>query len=253
MKISFKSDENASIQIIFGGSKNDEFAFSAPAAKFDDNCGNKISQAAKAANYKGGANSVLTIHAPIDGFATCVLVGLGDLDKVNAEAIEKASAAAVKSVLTHGAKSAAILVQGFGENDVQFAASAGLGAKLASYRFDKYRTKLKDSQKVALEEVSIDVAEAASLYSQYDAIADGVYLARDLMNEPPNVLTTNEFANRLKELSSLGVEVEIIDAAKMAELKMFSFLGVGQGSVNPPQIAVMKYNGGGDEAPVAWW
>ncbi len=251
MKISFKSGENASIQIIFGGTKNDEFVLSAPAAKFDGNCANKISQAVKSANYKGAANSVLTIHSPNDGVAACVLVGLGDLDKVNSDVIEKATASAVKSVLTHGAKSASILIQGFGENDVQFAASAGLGAKLASYRFDKYRTKLKDNQKIAIEDIIIDVADAADLFAKYDAIADGVYLARDLMNEPPNVLTTNEFANRLKELSSLGVEVEIIDAAKMAELKMFSFLGVGQGSVNPPQIAVMKYNGGGDEAPVA--
>ena len=100
MKISFKSGENASIQIIFGGTRNDEFVLSAPATKFDANCASKISQAVKSANYKGAANSVLTIHAPKDGVAACVLVGLGDLDKVNSDAIEKASAAAVKSVLT---------------------------------------------------------------------------------------------------------------------------------------------------------
>lgn len=83
------------------------------------------------------------------------------------------------------------------------------------------------------------------------AITEGVYFTRDLTNDPANVLTTTEFANRLEAMTELGLEVEVLEEDKLAELGMGALLCVGQGSDSPSKVVVMKWNGGGDEAPFA--
>ena len=84
------------------------------------------------------------------------------------------------------------------------------------------------------------------------AVADGVRMTRDLTNEPANVLTTTEFADRLKEMEALGLEVEVLEEDKLAELGMRTLLSVGQGSDSPSKVVVMQWNGGDkDDAPLA--
>jgi leucyl aminopeptidase len=75
------------------------------------------------------------------------------------------------------------------------------------------------------------------------AIVDGVFFTRNLINEPANVLNTSEFTKRLKDLSSLGVDVEVLEENKLAELGMNALLGVGQGSANPSIIVIMSWKG----------
>ncbi|KAF0116467.1 MAG: leucyl aminopeptidase [Hyphomonadaceae bacterium] len=131
------------------------------------------------------------------------------------------------------------------------AARAAFGVGLASYRFDKYRTKLKAEQKPKLENIVVDVEAAKNEFVHYSALLDGVSFARDLSNEPANILNPPEFAARLRELSALGIEVTVLGEQEMLALGMGSFLGVGQGSIYPSQLVVMKYNGGADEKPLA--
>ncbi len=83
------------------------------------------------------------------------------------------------------------------------------------------------------------------------AVAEGVFLTRDLVNAPANVLTTTTYAERLRELADLGLEVEVIEEDRLAELGMGAFLAVGLGSETPTRMVVMKWMGGGDEAPLA--
>ena len=75
--------------------------------------------------------------------------------------------------------------------------------------------------------------------------------ARDLVSEPANVLTPKAFAERCVELGELGLEVELLDRDAMAALGMNALLGVAQGSAEPPFIAIMRWNGGGTETPLA--
>jgi len=83
-------------------------------------------------------------------------------------------------------------------------------------------------------------------------VAEGVFFARDLVNEPANVLTTVEFAARLDTLSGLGVKVTVLEETDMAELGMNALLGVGQGSVSPSKLVVMEWQGGAEgAAPLA--
>ena len=75
-------------------------------------------------------------------------------------------------------------------------------------------------------------------------VVDGVFFTRNLVNEPANILTTVEFSKRLQNLSTLGVEVEILEEKQLSDLGMNALLGVGQGSSNPSKVVVMSWKGG---------
>ncbi|WP_170446368.1 leucyl aminopeptidase [Ruegeria arenilitoris] len=126
-----------------------------------------------------------------------------------------------------------------------------LGIALRSYDFDAHKTKDDDAKgAVTICHAKPDVAEAA--FAPLYAVADGVRMTRDLTNEPANILTTTEFANRLKEMEELGLKVEVLDEDKLAELGMRTLLSVGQGSDSPSKVVVMQWNGGdADDAPLA--
>ncbi len=98
-----------------------------------------------------------------------------------------------------------------------------------------------------------DVAAAKKAFVPSDAVTDGVLIARDLVNEPPNVLYPVEFARRAARLRKLGVEVEVLDVKAMTKLGMGALLGVAQGSTQPGRMVIMRWNGGkkGDK-PVAF-
>ncbi|WP_199261525.1 leucyl aminopeptidase [Paracoccus binzhouensis] len=83
------------------------------------------------------------------------------------------------------------------------------------------------------------------------AVAEGVFFTRDLVNEPANVLTTSDFADRLLAMRELGLEVEVLEEDELARLGMRALLGVGQGSESPSKVVVMRWNGGGEAAPLA--
>ena len=130
--------------------------------------------------------------------------------------------------------------------------SVGFGAVSAGYHFPLYRTK--DEPKKIEAHISF-IAEAAdeltTLWSDMQALLEGVFCARDLVYEPANILYPTEFAARCLALKSSGLDVEVLDEAKLEELGMGALLGVGQGSARDSAVVIMHWNGGGTEAPVA--
>ncbi|MCG7518060.1 leucyl aminopeptidase [Ruegeria sp. Ofav3-42] len=126
-----------------------------------------------------------------------------------------------------------------------------MGIALRSYDFDAHKTKETDEAgTVTISHQKADEVEAS--FAPLYAVADGVRMTRDLTNEPANVLTTTEFADRLAEMKELGLEVEVLEEDKLAELGMRTLLSVGQGSVSPSKVVVMQWNGGDkDDAPLA--
>ncbi len=131
------------------------------------------------------------------------------------------------------------------------AADLGLGIVLRSYAF----TDHKSDKGEAYGPVTLMVSkpdEVAPALEAALAVAGGVVFTRDLVSEPANVLSTTEFANRLTELSALGVEVEVVDEDRMAELGMNALLCVSQGSETPAKMVIMRWKGGAEgEAPLA--
>jgi leucyl aminopeptidase len=137
------------------------------------------------------------------------------------------------------------------------AAAIAAGARLRAYRFDRYKTKKKDGDNGTLRaQLSLaveDVAAARKAFAGNAHIVDGVVLARELVNEPPNVLYPEEFARRAARLRKLGVIVEILDTKAMTKLGMGALLGVAQGSARAGRTVIMRYNGGKrGEPPVAF-
>ncbi len=125
-----------------------------------------------------------------------------------------------------------------------------LGLALRGYRFEAHKTA--DTKPVgAITFMVSKPEEVAKSAAPMAAIAEGVFFTRDLINEPANVLTTDDFAARLAAMQELGLDVEIIEEDALAKLGMHMLLSVGQGSESPSKLVVMSWNGGGEEAPFA--
>ncbi|MBJ6373374.1 leucyl aminopeptidase [Sedimentitalea arenosa] len=135
------------------------------------------------------------------------------------------------------------------------AANIALGIALRDYRFDRYKSsdddsEDRDSAAVVIHHTSPEDMTAAA--APLLAVAEGAHMTRDLVNEPANVLTTTEFADRLAEMTSLGLKVEVLDEDELEKLGMRTLLCVGQGSDSPSKVVVMQWNGGQkDDAPLA--
>ena len=212
-------------------------------------------QAAAASRFTGQKGQTLDILAPsgMDA-ARLVLVGAGKADAYDAMGAEHAAASAYAAVKTSGLTTLRIELPNGGKAN---AARAALGVRLASYRFDKYRTKEAQDKKPSVIKTQIatpDVDAALADFAPLAALADAVSFTRDLVSEPPNVLYPAEFARRVKALESLGLEVEILGEPEMMKLGMGSLLGVGQGSIRESQLAVIRWNGADDKSaqPIAF-
>ncbi|NNU80804.1 leucyl aminopeptidase [Halovulum dunhuangense] len=135
------------------------------------------------------------------------------------------------------------------------AAEIVYGAALRAYGFTAHKTSDEAQNGGAVPSaITVSANDAAALKEKAApllAVASGVFLTRDLINEPANILTTTAFAERLMRLQDLGVKVEVLDEPELEKLGMRTLLAVGQGSRSPSKVVVMQWQGGGDEAPVA--
>ena len=217
--------------------------------------GGAFAKAVAGSRFTGGKGQTLDLLAPAGSDAArVVLVGAGKAEAFDDLAAENAAATAFSAVKTSGLTTLRISLAG---GDPGKAAKAAFGVRLASYRFDKYRTKEPAEKKPSVTKVEVatgDVDGAIAAFKDLAALADAISFARDLVSEPPNVLYPVEFANRVKALEALGLEVEILGEAEMMKLGMGSLLGVGQGSVRDSQLAILKWNGADDKTaqPIAF-
>ena len=139
------------------------------------------------------------------------------------------------------------------------AANFAAGILLRAYSFEKYKTKKDngenkpDAKPARFTILCSEPAAAKKAFVAAQAVADGVALARDLVNEPANILGPVELATHAKDLESLGVKVEILTEREMRKLGMGALLGVAQGSGRPPRLVVMSWQGGKPkEKPIAF-
>jgi leucyl aminopeptidase len=222
----------------------------------------KISKAAKAqagagidrainvAEFKGKLCGVLDVITPATTELDRVLVlGTGDAAALGSQEWMKLGGAAA-SKLNSASQVTLILDLEGSEVSAENAANFALGATLRSYSFDKYKTKKADGENAKphkLTKLTIqcsDPSGAKRAFAGKQGLADGVSLARDLVNEPANILGTLEFTAAAKGLEKLGVAVEILGEKEMKKLGMGALLGVAQGSARPPRLVIMRWNGG---------
>jgi leucyl aminopeptidase len=223
------------------------------AKKLDDTSKGHLSRAMKAATFEGKKDQSLDILAPVEWLDRVVLMGVGKPANLLAREVELLGGAIAG--MLQGVKAGAATVDATIFSHAESAAQLASGAMLRRYSFDIYKSK-KDKKTPVLQSLSIQCGEPAKskkAFANYEAIASGNHVARDLVNEPANILHPVEFANRAMALSKLGVKIEVLNPTQMKKLGMGALLGVAQGSPHEARLVVMRWDGGkSGEKPVAF-
>lgn len=248
MEIRFENSRPASadvIAFIVGSDEWDSF-------KFPTDEPETAKAIAEAARFKAAEGQSFLFFGQQDGKTVRFFV-LGVGKDAGALVYEKAGGTLIAKVQTCGATSIALHAENLTGTQ---AASAAYGVKAKNWRMDKYKTKLTEAQKPSINSLTMVGAndEAKSDWDRQSAIADGVFLTRDLVAEPANIIYPETFVEHCQHLSDLGVKITVLDDKEMAKLGMGALLGVAQGSVRPARMLVMHWDGtkGKQERPVAF-
>jgi len=217
------------------------------AAAADKRTGGQIDRAIKAAKFTGRRDSTLDLVAPGGGFDRVILFGLGATDALRPLEVELLGGA-IAGVLQGIKADEATVAADAPVKPVPVADMAALiasGARLRTYSFHQYKSKKPETTLLqGLTVLTPDARGAKSRFAAHGAVAEGVHLARNLVNEPPNTLFPAVYAARLKPLAKLGLKVDILTPAQMKKLGMGALLGVAQGSAHEPRMVIMRWDGG---------
>ena len=219
-------------------------------AELDAAMGGKLKPLAASGELTGKSLEMVLIHYPA-GLAAqrLLLVGAGKEEKYSIAELRKIAGAALRNLKPRGVKNFAFLVR---ENDRSPAAAEAVteGLLVADFESDKYRTDRKSPKEI--ESVTLagwdasGLAEARTGIERGKVIGDSQNFTRDLINEPSNFLTPRMLADRAAAMAGeAGLEIEILDEKKIADLKMGALLGVAQGSAEPPRMIVLRYSPAG--------
>ncbi|MEE8352137.1 MAG: leucyl aminopeptidase [Rhodospirillales bacterium] len=238
--------------------------FTASAKQIDKKTGGAVKRAIKASRFNGKAGQNLMIVAPQGTRLDRVLVvGMGKPGHMSELSLQKLGGGIYAALAYSGSKTAAVLVDAHEKSKLTLpvmAAAVAEGARLRSYRFDSYQTKGVSNAsgtgngngKPLITTLSIGCKGAIRAKETFKArtkVADGVFMTRDLVTEPPNVLYPASLAKRCQELTKLGVKVEVLGEVQMKRLGMGALLGVGQGSIRESKLVVMQWKGLKGKAP----
>ena len=214
---------------------------------------------AAAGKFTGKAQEMLDILAPAGlEVSRILLVGLGEAGSLKARELENIGGELAARLNAMGEQQATVMLDDIPaapSETSEAAARIAYGARLRSYRFDKYKTREKAEDKPSLTRFAVhldDDTAAAEAFGPLAGVADGVTLTRDLVSEPANELYPEALAERCRELEELGVEVEILNREQLEKLGMGALLAVADGSAREPRLVTMRWNGaGGKETPLA--
>ena len=211
-----------------------------------------VEAALKRSRFEGDSGAVAEHFLDGDNGRRLLVVGIGS----ESDAAERLGGAAVARLLTSGESHAVIDLTGLGL-DADAAARVALGAALRSWRYDRYRTRLKEKHKPTLAGITIvggGDGTRQRYEDRYAAVVEGVSLTRELVTEPANIIYPESFVERVTQsVKGTGLELQVLDGEEMAKLGMGALLGVAQGSVRAPRMLVLKWNGGKEgETPVAF-
>ncbi len=217
-----------------------------------------VRRAARTDGFTGKSGSALELVAPTGlKVARLIVVGVGKATDFQPQNYLKLGGAAAGRIPGSAREAAIALDLPFGQIKPDQAADMALGCRFRAYEFRRYKTKRKEGEEktggATITLMSADPIGLRRAWKHRQALAEGVVTARDLVNEPPNVLFPVEFARRAGALKKLGVAVEALDERALKRLGLRALLAVGQGSENESRVVVMRWNGGGrGGSPIAF-
>ncbi|KAF0144385.1 MAG: leucyl aminopeptidase [Rhodospirillaceae bacterium] len=223
------------------------------AVEIETRTGGALTRAMGTNVFEGKKEQSLVLLAPHGLPVTrVILVGLGKAEELDERAMEAFGGTAMGQLLATPDVTATVMVDDIAAAPLpppDMAAHAACGARLRSYRFDRYRTREKPEEKPVLERLQVtttDVVAARKAFSPLDRIVDAVFLTRTLVSEPANVIHPESFAAEAKKLTGFGLEVEILGEKQMRKLGMNALLAVGQGSARESQLVILRWQGTAD-------
>ena len=240
LSIEFSPHKDASAHIILA----DE-SLTAASGSADE--GAMLAKVAKAASFEGKSGQNM-FQPSQDESPSLLAIGIGQSLTTTLEA-EKAGAALYKALRSHKLDRANLADCNLSD---EMLLAFLYGALSQSYEFNSYFTKKEENSVIQLGIAHNNAETLQASFDDKQGMLSGVFMARDLITEPANVLYPAEFAARCEALRALGLEVDVLDESAMAKLGMGALLGVGQGSRRESKMVIMKWNGGGSEAPLAY-
>ena len=214
-----------------------------------------LTAGAREARFTGATGQTFDGFADeADGVVRRVLAGSGDENaEMRVANMEKAGAAIAAKYQCSGVETIGFDAEGLSLSETMHVL---LGLRLRNWRYDIYRTKMKDEMKVTLARVLVFNAPegAADEWTDTEYLAEGIEFTRELVTEPANVIYPESFVERCRErFEGTGAEILVLDEEEMGKLGMNALLGVGQGSVRESRLLAIRWNGGADgEAPTAF-
>ncbi len=215
--------------------------------KLDKITGGLVAPVFKEGEFKGDVGETALIRFSPRGkvkASRLLLVGVGKQNDYKPHVVASVSGTATRFLRKRNLKSFALLARSSGDA-VETAQNAVQGFITSQFEIDKYRTKDKEKKAVRTLVVCVDGADQNDLkvgIARGRAIGESMNFTRDLSNEPPNILTPTEMANRAKAIADeTGLKFEVLNEAKMAELGMGSLLSVSIGSEQPAKLIILRY------------
>jgi leucyl aminopeptidase len=232
---------------------DDALKFGATTRKALGAAANVVKRAASVAEFKGKSGAILDILEPQGiEIQRLIVIGTGRHSELKESDFLKFGGVLTGKLNAASQAISVIAELPSGSLEGVQAASVASGILLRGYKFDRYKTRKNHENARLHAQVSIavdDVAASRKAFGRGAPVIDGVLMARDLVNEPPNVLYPEEFARRAGQLRKLGVDVEILDVKAMTKLGMGALLGVAQGSAHQARTVIMRWNGGKRREP----
>jgi len=248
MKVSLetRSPIDARADMLVIGRYSDAARPAAALAALDTRLDGLLSRVLKAERFEGKPGQLAHFYTGGRVRADRILVvGLGAKKDVGAETVRRGASAALRRARDLGASSAAVFMPADGLPARQKAQAIVEGAILGTYRFDRY---LKDKSDKAIQALAVVEPERRSAAAARDGLrlgeiwAGAACLARDLVNEPANVVTPGYLATRAEEIAKAGrLGVRVLERADCAKLAMGAYLGVAQGSQEAPKFIHLTY------------
>ena len=207
----------------------------------------QISAVIKSEEFKGEVGETSLFRLSPKGkirASSLLLVGAGDRAEVKPSDIAVASGTATRYLRKCNARSVAFSFRS-DTSVVEAAQHAAQGAVTSQFELDKYKTKDRNDKAVSRFLFHTDAAGSGEMkrgLSRGQAIGESINFTRDLANEPPNILTPTEMANRAQKMArEVGLKCEVLDEARMKKMGMGSLLSVSAGSEEPARLIVLRY------------
>jgi leucyl aminopeptidase len=244
----YEVEADALVVTVYEGEKANEGALK----ELDDRAGGVISELLGTDEMRGRQGDMVYIHHPGQIRARrLLLIGAGKREDFSFDTVRKITGSAARFLRSKGARSMAVLRRS--QLELERSAQAAVeGALIGLFEPDMYKTEHKEERQID------DLILVAAAPASNDALARGVErgriigeavnLGRELSNEPSSTLTPTELAERARETAArYGLDIDILDEARMKELSMGALLGVARGSDEPAKMIVLRYTPEGAE------